>query len=119
MVSNLASARQQIQRIRQLLEPVKRIQTFGCPENGMPTIAMGVSGLSSAEVASHLARQRIVVGSGVHCAPLAHEALGTLESGLVRLSVGVGQSDQEVDEAIDRMQSVFNDESFLAPLNGQ
>ena len=35
-----------------------------------------------------LARQGIAVRAGLHCAPLAHESAGTLETGTVRISFG-------------------------------
>ena len=108
MEANLASARQQIQRIREALEPIEHLRILGPPDDGMPSLAVAISGFSSGEVASQLMRHRLVVGSGIHCAPLAHETLGTLDSGLVRLSVGVGQPDEEIDEAIDRLRMVLN-----------
>ena len=40
------------------------------------------------EVAQGLAQQGIAVRAGLHCAPLAHESAGTLESGTVRISFG-------------------------------
>ena len=40
------------------------------------------------EAAGILARQGIAVRSGLHCAPLAHESAGTLETGTVRISFG-------------------------------
>ena len=40
------------------------------------------------EVARRLARQGIAVRAGLHCAPLAHESAGTLETGTVRISFG-------------------------------
>jgi selenocysteine lyase/cysteine desulfurase len=38
--------------------------------------------------ARHLARHGIAVRAGLHCAPLAHESAGTLETGTVRISFG-------------------------------
>lgn len=38
--------------------------------------------------AQQLARQGIAVRAGLHCAPLAHESAGTLETGTVRVSFG-------------------------------
>ena len=38
--------------------------------------------------ADRLARMGIAVRSGLHCAPLAHESAGTLETGTVRVSFG-------------------------------
>ena len=40
------------------------------------------------EVAQYLAGQGIAVRAGLHCAPLAHESAGTLETGTVRVSFG-------------------------------
>lgn len=39
-------------------------------------------------VAAYLAQRGIAVRAGLHCAPLAHESAGTLETGTVRLSFG-------------------------------
>ncbi len=40
------------------------------------------------ELAEKLARRGIAVRAGLHCAPLAHESAGTLETGTVRVSFG-------------------------------
>ena len=40
------------------------------------------------EMASLLAKKGIAVRAGLHCAPLAHESAGTLESGTLRVSFG-------------------------------
>lgn len=40
------------------------------------------------ELAQQLAQRNIAVRAGLHCAPLAHESAGTLESGTVRVSFG-------------------------------
>lgn len=40
------------------------------------------------EIADSLAKYGIAVRAGLHCAPLAHESAGTLESGTVRVSFG-------------------------------
>ena len=110
MEANLACAHKQIQRMRGTLERIERLRIFGAPDDGMPSLAVAISGFSSGEVASQLRRHRLVVGSGIHCAPLAHETLGTLDLGLVRLSVGVGQPDEEIDEAMDRLRLALNEE---------
>ncbi len=47
-----------------------------------------LSGLDCEEAAERLGRQGIAVRAGLHCAPLAHESAGTLESGTVRVSFG-------------------------------
>ena len=49
------------------------------------------------ETAAYLAKQAIAVRSGLHCAPLAHESAGTLESGTVRVSFGYDATDAQTD----------------------
>jgi selenocysteine lyase/cysteine desulfurase len=92
-----------------MLQQIDRVRLFGpaAPDRGMPTLAFAVSGCSSSDVAAQLRRRWLIVGSGLQCAPLAHRTLGTEASGLVRLSVGVGQPDEEIDEAIDRLSSTL------------
>jgi len=37
------------------------------------------------------------VRGGLHCAPLMHEALGTLDDGLIRISFSSFNSEREID----------------------
>ena len=48
------------------------------------------------EAAQQLARRNIAVRAGLHCAPLAHESGGTLETGTVRISFGHDASDSQI-----------------------
>lgn len=47
-----------------------------------------VPGGGCEEAAAALARMEICVRAGLHCAPLAHESAGTIETGTVRVSFG-------------------------------
>ena len=47
------------------------------------------------EAAEALAKMGIAVRAGLHCAPLAHESAGTLETGTVRVSFGPDASDAQ------------------------
>lgn len=49
------------------------------------------------EVAAELGRRGIAVRAGLHCAPLAHESAGTLETGTVRISFGHDASPFQTD----------------------
>ena len=49
------------------------------------------------EAAEVLARQGIAVRAGLHCAPLAHESAGTLETGTVRVSLGFDTTKAQID----------------------
>ena len=48
------------------------------------------------EVAQDLAKQGIAVRAGLHCAPLAHESAGTLDTGTIRVSFGHDAADWQV-----------------------
>ncbi|MEQ6376391.1 aminotransferase class V-fold PLP-dependent enzyme [Bacillaceae bacterium S4-13-58] len=48
----------------------------------------------------------IAVRAGVHCAPMIHEKLGTLETGAIRVSVGPYNTKEEVDSFIQAMKEI-------------
>ena len=54
-------------------------------------------GMDCEAVAESLAQMGIAVRSGLHCAPLAHESAGTLDSGTVRVSFGHDAADAQTD----------------------
>ena len=56
-------------------------------------------GMDCQEAAQYLAKAGIAVRAGLHCAPLAHESAGTLETGTVRVSFGY--------EAINEQTQMF------------
>jgi len=56
-------------------------------------------------VVQALGEQDIAVRAGCHCAPLAHESAGTLETGTVRVSFSAFNTEQE----IDRFLSILED----------
>ena len=49
------------------------------------------------QAASLLAQEGIAVRAGLHCAPLAHQSAGTLDTGTVRISFGHDASQAQVD----------------------
>lgn len=44
--------------------------------------------------------------AGLHCAGWAHETIGTIESGAVRMSVGYASTQQDVDRALEALKEV-------------
>ncbi|MGI6712089.1 MAG: aminotransferase class V-fold PLP-dependent enzyme [Bacillota bacterium] len=62
-----------------------------------PVIAINIAGMDSSELAFELDVQfQICTRAGIHCAPLAHKTIGTLELGAVRLSLGYFNTKEEV-----------------------
>lgn len=67
---------------------------------GSPVIAFNFNGKYSNEIGDYLNLSGIGVRSGLHCAPLMHKFLGTLDRGVVRISVGANNNLPQVKEII-------------------
>ena len=63
-------------------------------------------GMDCEEAARLLAGRGIAVRAGLHCAPLAHESAGTLETGTVRVSFGFDAKDAQTDGFLQAMSKV-------------
>ena len=48
----------------------------------------------------------IVIRSGLHCAPLAHQTIGTLEQGACRISPGYFTTEEEILQVIKAIHSI-------------
>ncbi len=82
----------------QLKACVSGLKALGMDVFSGPHQASTVSfrpGMDCEEAAQLLGQQEIAVRAGLHCAPLAHESAGTLESGTVRVSFGFDCTDTE------------------------
>ena len=64
-------------------------------------ISFNVKDVDSSEVADFLNENNIAVRSGLHCAPLAHKFLGTLEQGTVRMSIDYNNNAYHVSRTLD------------------
>lgn len=69
----------------------------GAPQTGV--LSLTIDGLDCETAAQILAERGVAVRAGLHCAPLAHESAGTLESGTVRLSFSAFNTLSEVQRA--------------------
>jgi selenocysteine lyase/cysteine desulfurase len=57
-------------------------------------------------LADRLAQRGIAVRSGLHCAPLAHESAGTLETGTVRVSFGHRATTEQTRKFLEAAQKL-------------
>ena len=72
-----------------------------------PVLSFNISGLSGEETAQKLSQAGFALRGGLHCAPLAHQKLGTLQRGTARVSIGAHQTVNDVwrlCEAIKKLQ---------------
>jgi len=73
-------------------------------------VALNIGDYDSSEVSDELlTAYGISTRPGGHCAPLMHEALGTVEQGAVRFSFSHYNTDEEVDTAIAAVRELATD----------
>ena len=78
--------------------------------NRCAIVTLNIGDYDSSEVSDELLMEYgISTRPGGHCAPLMHEALGTVEQGAVRFSFSHYNTDEEVDTAIRAIQELAED----------
>jgi cysteine desulfurase family protein len=96
-------------RLQEGLGEIDTVEVYG-PGPGEPRghlVSFNVGGMASAEVAGLLDREHdIAARAGLHCAPGAHRAMGTLKRGVVRLSVGAFNTVGEIDTALAAVERI-------------
>jgi len=72
------------------------------PERRTAAISMTLTGMTATAAARELStRHGIVARAGLHCAPLAHRALGTEREGTLRVSFGPFNEPRDVDRLLE------------------
>lgn len=51
----------------------------------------------------------VATRAGLHCAPWAHEALGTIETGALRFGIGYGNTEEHVDHALHSLRHLLKE----------
>lgn len=77
------------------------------PENQIGVISFAHETLECSEIGQRLNDEySICVRVGLHCAPLAHQTLGTYPHGTVRISVGAFTQDKEIDTLCKAIETI-------------
>ena len=78
------------------------------PDTHVPVLSFNIRGRDSEEVASALSDKfNIAVRAGLHCAPLAHRAYLTEETGTVRAVASVFTSSSQIEYFISAVNKFF------------
>ncbi len=101
----LSRERVQAQRCAEALKKLG-FQVFAGPHQG-GTVSF-LPNCDCEEFAGQLAEKGIAVRAGLHCAPLAHESAGTLESGTVRVSFGHDCTPWQTEAFLDGIKWVLH-----------
>ena len=76
--------------------------------NYVPIVSFNIRNMPADETASALAKQGFCLRAGLHCAPLAHHALGTADShaGTVRFAPSVFSDMMHVSRLADAISAL-------------
>ena len=95
------------QRLRMRLEGIRGIRVLGhasAPKVGV--VSFVPSSMDSGMLCDQLSREGFALRAGLHCAPGIHQWLGTLHTGACRASVGIYNTEEEVDQLADRVRAI-------------
>ena len=73
-------------------------------------VLFNIRGVSPQKTGYELDRRGICVRSGLHCAPLAHETVGTPDGGAVRVSFGPFSSKNDVAGFCNALHDILKTE---------
>jgi len=76
-------------------------------EKKIAVLSLNFEGMHPDEVGARLLSEHsIMVRSGLHCAPLMHEALGSYPDGTVRFSIGALNSTEDIERALNACRAL-------------
>lgn len=76
-----------------------------------PIVSLNIGDYDSGEMADELAvHYGIMTRAGAHCAPLMHQALGTVEQGAVRFSFSWSNTPEEIDTAVQAVRELAEED---------
>lgn len=91
------------------LERIPGVEVFSAPglKNQTGVVSFRLVDTDCETVAEQLGRADIAVRAGLHCAPLAHQTAGTMESGTVRMSLSVFNTPYDVERFVGTVSRLF------------
>lgn len=101
-----------VKRFLDGLQQLKKVEVYGPkdPNLQVPVVSINVKEQDSSEVAFILDRVfEIACRSGLHCSPMAHRTMGTLERGAVRFSFSIFNTNSEVDKILEALDQIISE----------
>jgi cysteine desulfurase family protein len=99
-------------RLQDGLTGIDRVRLHGGTglEARLPVLSFTIDGLDPADVGTFLdVEHDIACRTGLQCAPLIHERMGTAPRGTVRLSVGPLNKQDDIDRAVEAVATIARD----------
>ena len=97
--------------LKEELQNIPGVRTFtGKSQAGV--LSFTVEGVDSILLGEALSRRGIAQRAGLHCAPLAHETAGTIETGTIRLSPGPNNTPEEIVLCSTALRACLRERDF-------
>lgn len=88
------------------LKSIDNVIVYDEEYSHVTTCSINVKGISSDKLVALLDKNGVCARGGIHCAIIAHEAIGTVLTGTVRLSLNYMNTEQEIDSVLEILKNV-------------
>ena len=91
------------------IKNIENIKFYGNykTDNRVSIVALNIGKIDSSKISDILSNDyNIATRPGAHCAPLMHEALGTVNQGIVRFSFSYFNTFEEIDKGIEAIKEI-------------
>ena len=108
-VENIAAHESRlIRRMGEGLRAIPGIEPFLSPDPGLQAgvLSFRAAGRDCEELGDDLGSRGVALRAGLHCAPLAHETAGTLETGTLRASVSAFNTEREIEKFLQTVREL-------------
>lgn len=97
-----------MRRFCEALSDLEEVKMYGdFTQKRCAIVSLNIADCDSGQISDILAMDYdIATRSGAHCAPLMHEALGTVEQGAVRFSFSWNNTEEECDTAAEAVRDI-------------
>ena len=94
------------------LRKIPNVIVYTHPNNSHGVLAFNIEGMES-ETVSQILNDRFAIytRSGLHCAPLKHKYMGTLQTGVVRISLSYFNTFSEIISIIKAIKKIAKENS--------
>jgi cysteine desulfurase / selenocysteine lyase len=90
------------------LSKIKGVKLYTQKKYSSGVVSFNIKDLPSSQVANELCENyNICVRSGLHCAPLVHKHLGTIEQGMVRVGIALNTTKNELKKLIVAVKQIL------------
>lgn len=98
-----------INKLLKGMQNINGVTLYGPPTSAhrLPIVAFNIKNIPSQEVAMVLdSHYNIAVRAGLHCSPLTHETLQTVEQGVIRASLSRYNTEEEIDTFLQAIEEI-------------